>query len=396
MSERLLIRLHPDGRLTWLAQDTGGRPLSAANDGAPPAGALARARRIVVLVPSEQVVLLDTDTVTAKRAQLVKAVPFALEDRLASPVEDLHFALPSASSGDRLTVAVVARAAMRGWVDTLAQHGIRADVLIPETLALPAPADSAVVAIEPERALLRLGRGQAFACDTAVLGDLLTIAAPARVVVRDFRQAPRLALPASVAEYRERESDALAFLASSLVRDPEINLLQGEFASTHRYTPATQLWRRAAAAAAAALLLLFVYAGADYLRLEREADRLERAEREILRTDLPEVANVAGDPRSLMQSALTRLRGEGSGNGGVLALLGRIGPILASATRVQLTGIEYRNATLELGLRAPDVAALDLVREQLATLGGIAVEVTAANTGEKGVDGRLRISGAKS
>ena len=39
-------------------------------------------------------ILLETDAVSVRRTQLARAVPFALEDQLASPVEELHFALP--------------------------------------------------------------------------------------------------------------------------------------------------------------------------------------------------------------------------------------------------------------------------------------------------------------
>jgi len=95
-----------------------------------------------------------------------------------------------------------------------------------------------------------------------------------------------------------------------------------------------------------------------------------------------------------MQSALTRMRGD-SATGGLLPLLGRIGPVLSATTRVSLKSMEYRNATLELALRAPDVPTLDLVREQLANISGLKAEVTAATTSDKGVDGRLRISGDK-
>ena len=76
-----------------------------------------------------------------------------------------------------------------------------------------------------------------------------------------------------------------------------------------------------------------------------------------------------------------------------MQLLGRIAPILGSTTRTTLTALEYHNATLELALRAPDVPALDLMRERLAGL-GLKVEVTAANSGSAGIDGRLRIAGA--
>jgi general secretion pathway protein L len=393
MSERLLIRLHPDGQLTWLAQDAGGRALSGANIGAPPAATIALARRIVVLVPSEHVVLLDADALSTRRAQLVKAVPFALEDQLASPVEDLHFALPEHIAGGRIPVAVVARTTLREWIDALSAQGIRADVMIPETLAFAANDDGATLMIEPQRALLRWGAARAVACDPPALAQWLAVVAAPAAQVFDFRQAPRQALPVAVSTYHERQPDALAFFATQLPREPAFNLLQGEFAPSHRHLPAQQLWGRAALLAGVAVVLALVFAAGDWLRLSRESDRLEAEQRAALRASLPDLANVAGDPRQLMDSALTRMRG-GAGGTGLLALLDRIGPILASTTRVSLRGIEYRNATLELGLRAPDVPALDLVQQQLANL-GLKVEVTSASTGDKGVDGRLRISGVK-
>ena len=369
--------------------------MSAANAGAPPPATLAGAGHVAVLVPSEYVVLLETDAVSARRTQLAKAVPFALEDQLASPVEELHFALPEQVSGARLGVAVVARSAMRDWIALLAQLGIRADALMPDALAMPIPADGAAVLIEPARALVRWGRSHACACDTAALGPWLAVIAPASLQVHDFRQAPRLDLPVDVARYHERQSDPLAMLAASLAREPAINLLQGEFAPDHRHAPAQKLWHRAAMLAAASVILALVYAGGDYLRLKRESDRLEQAQHETLRASLPEFADVAGDPRQLMQSALTRMRGDGA-TGGLLPLLGRIGPVLSATPRVSLKSMEYRNATLEIGLRAPDVPTLDLVREQLASGAvGLKAEVTAATTSDNGVDGRLRITGGK-
>ena len=391
MSDRLLIRLHRDAQMSWLAQESG--RTAGTNSGPPTAAAIARARRIIVLVPSEQVVLLEADAVSTRRTQLAKAVPFALEDQLVSPVEELHFALPERIAGERIPVAVVARATLRDWIDTLAQHGVRADVLIPETLALAPAANGATLMVEPERALLRWGATNAIACETAALADWIGLAGAPLATVHDFRQALRLALPVDAPDYHERQSDPLAYLAGQLQSEPEINLLQGEFAPSHRHLPAQQLWRRAALLAAAAVLLALVYAGIDWLRLSRQSARLEAQQRDTLQANLPQFANVPGDPRQLMESAVNRMRGDAGGSG-LLALLNRIGPVLASTTRVSLKGLEYRNATLELGLRAPDVPALDLVREQLANL-GLKVEVTAAATGDKGVDGRLRISGGK-
>lgn len=397
MSERLLLRLHTDDSLTWLSQDAQGRALSGANSGVPAAETIARARNIVVLVPSEQVLLLDTPRMSAQRAQFLKAVPFALEDQLASPVEELHFALPERLSDARVTVAVVARDLLRTWLARLAADRIRPDVLIPETLALPASAGGTLL-LEEERALLR-SSSAALACDIAGLPEWLEVLAANEAEaftpeVRDFRAAIPLRLPGRIGQYHARQRDPLAYFAAQLGAAAPLNLLQGEFAPAHRGAPARRLWRVAAALTAAALVLLFVYNGADCWRLTRESDRLDAAMRDALHQGFPEMDKVAGEPRALMDSALKRFS-SGADAGGLLHVLGEVAPIVGSTTRSILKSVEYHNATLELGVRAPDVPTLDLLRERLGNVPGLKAEVTAANSVDNGVDGRLRIAGAK-
>jgi len=72
-------------------------------------------------------------------------------------------------------------------------------------------------------------------------------------------------------------------------------------------------------------------------------------------------------------------------------VLNEIAPVLGATTQIQTRGMEFRNGTLELGLHAPDVATLDAVRERLAAQPGLNVTVTAANPGDSGIDGRIRI-----
>lgn len=397
MPDRLLLRLAADGSLAWLAQDASGRALSGANAGAPSRETLARAAQVVVLVPAEAVLLTDTPAVSRQRAQLAKAVPFALEERLASQVEDLHFALPAQTGADSLPVAVVARATLRGWLARLTEQGIRPDALIPEALALPLAKDATTVMIDGARALVRSGATQASMCTTSQLDAWLAALGPqpSALEIHDFRDAAPLQLGARVVRYHERQRDPLAFFAANLPAQPALDLLQGEFAPAHRQVPARKLWRLAAMLAAVALASGLLYALGDWLKLNAEERRLDAAMREVLHASFPKFDRVAGDPSQLMQSELARLKGTGEASG-ALRVLGQIAPVLGSNTRVALKGIEYHNATLELVMRAPDVQTLDLVREQLAGLGGLKAEVTSANPSDGLVEGRVRITAGKS
>ncbi len=394
MPDRLYLRLAADGGLSWLRQAAGVRePVSS--PGAPPASALAAAAEVVVAVPSEDVLLTEVGLSARNRTQLLQALPYAVEDQLLAPVEDLHFAAADVQGG-RVGVAVVAKERLRGWLQHLEQAGIRPDRMLPDSLALPLADDRATALIEGGRATVRLKPWSAFACALDELpGWLAQLRAElAPLEVHDFRAQPALALAAPVAAYHERRRDPLAFLAGA--NAAPINLLDGEFAPRHRRAGGARVWRIAAVAAAAALVLAVANLGLEVLQLSRSDAQLQTQAADALRKAFPDVdaAQLARmSPEQLMRGRVERLRG-GAESGGLLTLLGRLAPVLGSSTRIQTRGMEYRNGGFELALRAPDVAAVDGVRERLAAT-GLQAEVTAANPGPEGIDGRIRIGAAR-
>jgi len=393
MPDRLLLRLDSAGDATWLRQAANGRVASSTR-GLPPESVLAAAGDIVVLVPAEDVLLTEARVAARSRAQLMQALPFAIEDQLLGGVEDLQFAA-SEASGDTVGAAVVAKATLRGWLDRLASSGIRPDALLPDSLALPV----ATALIEADRATVRLAPWSAFACAPQELSAWLAhgnAAAGARSLeVRDFRDAPAPRLSITSSAYHERQHDPLAFLANALGKPP-LNLLHGEFAPRHRSARGARWWRIAAAAAAAVVVLALANLVFEVAQLSRTSARLDALTQEAARKAFPDIgdAELARTSASdLVQRRIEKLRG-GSQSSGLLRVLAQIAPVLGGTPRVQARGIEFRNGSLELGLLAPDVATLDAMRERLAALPGLTVAVTAANPGDGGIDGRIRIASA--
>ena len=84
-----------------------------------------------MLVPGEDVLLAETSVAARSREQLARAVPFALEDQLAEPVETVHFAV-LADSPREPGVAVVRRDRMASLARRSRAAGIRPDVSRPE------------------------------------------------------------------------------------------------------------------------------------------------------------------------------------------------------------------------------------------------------------------------
>ena len=396
MPDRLILRLDPAGGLTWLRQSVDGRLLSSSQRGAPPASVLESANEIIVLVPAEDVLLIEARVTARSAAQLRQAVPYVVEDQLLAAVEEQHFAMQPID-GDKVGVAVVAQARLQQWIDMLTGSGVRADVILPESLAVPVSADSATAMIDGGRVLLRLGPWSAVGFPGADLDDWLAqirVATSDRAIVaHDFDGQADVPGKSGFAAFHGGQREPLAFLARNLHK-PAINLLSGGFASGHRQARGTRWWRRAAMVAAAVVVLAFVHRGLEVRQLAQNLARVDAAMADSLLRTFPDLgaAERSRAPQSVMRDRLERLRG-GSESSGFLRLLGQIAPVLGRTTRTQMRGLEFRNGILEVGLRAPDVATLDSMREQFSAIPGLAAEVTASIPADSGVDGRIRIRG---
>jgi general secretion pathway protein L len=395
MNPRLLIRIAPDGQFAWLAPATATR-----GGGAPPADLAAAANEIVVVVPGEDVLLTRAELPKSSAARLAQVLPYALEDQVLGTVEEQHFALGPAGDDGRHAVAVVTRDRLDAWLRQLREAGVEADVLLPETLAVPLRGVQPAVLLDGSRCTVRTDSARGFVCPIGQLAAWLPPGlADAHFDGYAAAGATTAALPASLhvdwvpgSDRGNPGSTLLDVFAHGIGETPALNLLQGAHAPRHRRAPQRRLWKIAAVLAGTALLLGLLGKVVDVLRLRSASHEADAAIAAIYAQSFPGSPQVP-DPVARMQSELQRLGGD-SHAGGLLPLLSHVAPILASQDfRLRMQGLEYRNDTLELSLHARSLDSLDQLRERLATLPGVSVDLTAVTPGNDGVDGRLRIRG---
>ncbi len=73
----------------------------------------------VVWVPTEQVTLIQQFVPGRRKQDWLNALPYALEESLAEPVEGLHFVALNRNSAGLVDAAVVSKARMLNWVEQL-------------------------------------------------------------------------------------------------------------------------------------------------------------------------------------------------------------------------------------------------------------------------------------
>lgn len=401
MRERLLIRwpYHIGHDFSWGLTDAHGRL-----QGEPAHGDLeqcaqaATGRQIVVLVPAADVLLTRVSVPTRNRSRLLQAVPYALEDQLAEDVATLHFALGPATPDGGIAVAVVARERMTAWLDRLQEVGLRPDLLVPETLALPAGDNEWSVLVEGNDALLRTGLTQGGYTEAAHLPLLVESALkdageapPGQLHLNLVEGADALADLTGVPVARRAVGCALEVFAAGIGETPTVNLLQGTFS---RREQAGRLWRPWRAAAVLAGVWIVVQGGVtgyDIWRLQARIVAQDQQITQLFRAALPGVQRIV-DPRAQMEQRLRELRG-GAQSGGALALLAGVSEVLQGDASATLNAASYRGGRLDLDLELKDIQALDRIKQQTTQRLKSEAQIVSASTQGDKVSGRLRVGG---
>ncbi len=237
-----------------------------------------------ILVPSESVSLLRVELPLASRAKRVEALPFAIEDRIADPIESVHIALGAEVAPQTYLVAVVRHAQMVSWVEAAELGGLGHAAMVPDALALPAPGPGEWCAEARDgRVLVRSGDGTGFALPMTLVGPAWERAGSPRiwncgpVAIGELPQTPWTGGGGGLAER----------LAS-----PAIDLRQGVYA--RRGARGSGWKKRLAWIAAAGIAAHVVIAAADVVMLRVIAERRAEDVRSAVAQAAPG-ANLSGD-----------------------------------------------------------------------------------------------------
>lgn len=233
--------------------------------------------RTVAIVPGADVALRWLDLPAGGGAQLRAAAAWAMRDMVAGEPDRLSTVVGAPGvTGEPRLAAVVSRSLLTAWVDYLEALGVVANVILPDVMTLPEPAEDDVLIAAAFGEAVAL-RGRKFA--VTVQPDLVDLVAGARQV-RPLEDPGEL----------ERQLIAAARAAS-------INLLD----DAPKATTAVGSWRRTAALAAAVVLSPLVLVVAAAARDDLAASHMQKQAREMIAAADPELA-ATPDPVSALRA----------------------------------------------------------------------------------------------
>lgn len=301
-----------------------------------------------VLVPSEDVLTLTVDLPFATRAQRLSNLPYAMEDAVAEPLANLHFALGYEVAPRRHIAGVVRRARMDRWIELLAKAELEPAVLTPDALALPVPPEGAwTVKIEGDRALVRTDGGSGFAVAVSMLDAAWAAADQPRIF--PFGDT----LPSALLEGVDASGVTVDFSSEPLLILPPLDLRQGTYTAT-RPTDLSA-GRTLAWVAGIGVVAHIAILGVDALVLHGMAERKEAEARAVLQSVAPQVT-ATDDPVAAADRLLPGAGGEAKPFTGLMA---RTSQALPGAGVVSFSRVAYVPGELDIAVVVPDASTLN-------------------------------------
>jgi general secretion pathway protein L len=353
-----------------------------------------------VLVPGTDVLLAEPELPVKSGARLAQVVPFALEEQIASDVEDMHFAVGRRDSRPGTPVAAVALAAMNTWLAALKAAGIAPAAMYSESAAVPLTPNGVTLFVEGVRIHVLRAGAPPTVVEAEPLIEGLQVALASGSETRE-----NVALFMSQDDY-ERDRDMieglreftaslqvkllaegpLALLAVTIVKQAATNLLQGPYAVAGSMKVSLAPWRYAAMLAGAFVIVHLGVKGVQFWKLGAAEVRLDSEIAAVFSQAMPGARQV--NARSQVEGRLAQLRGS-SVTGGLMTSLGALGEAIAQAPETSVEALSYRTDVLDLRVLAPSVDALDRI-QHVATERGMNAVIQSATPRDAKVEGRLQ------
>lgn len=354
--------------------------------------------KLIVLVPTSLVTITIADVPKTAISKLRQAIPYAIEEELASPIEDLHFALGNWEDAG-LAVAIVQEQRLANWLARFQQHKFNIEALLPSAFALDYQENCWSMYITAEQTLLRVSAQVVLYIDTTNLETLLRalinsdqFSAPEKVMTYNPDAIDLSAIEKFHLDLEQQENPPklLELAIKNITSIPTINLLQGDFKPKHKKSVKQKQWQLAGILAGLWLAVLIFGNLGQYIYYSTKADKLNKQTLALYQQVLPgqtDLTNAKINVTNELKNLI--LADEGSP---FLRLMGSLGDIWKSDKQLTVTELNYQNNKITMQITMPSFADLDQLSSQLKNR-GLTVQQSNVRTAGKQIQAQLDISG---
>ncbi len=419
MAELFVLRLgrRPDRQVGWLVADDDGT-----RRGPPAAGTLEEAaagvqgRPVIVLAPATESLTMSVDLPIRSGPRLLAALPYALEEQVATNVESMHFAAGDKRESGRRPVAAIARATLDEWLELLDEVGIQPWKVVPENYGLARIPGTMSVLIEDDCVMFNDGEDLEFSLDGAKPSDALVASGHLEEHSDDAppEQSGHLVVYCSAADEERLSHDwialrhelhsvdinllpdgALPRLAVTVASGAGVNLLQGRYGPKADYGSWLRPWRRAAILLVTLVIAGFGAKGADYWRLTKEEAALKAQFASAFQEIRPGSSGDILDPVAAVNS-IKRSFGTSTATPVFLASLGELAAAVTSNESVDVEAVSYRAGVIDVRITSPDVETVGNIQKAVSASGQFTASIQSSDRVGDRINSRIQIREAGS
>lgn len=363
MSESLVIRLGTNAQqpVEWLVWSAKEEEIIASGTlaSAHALGELrerAGGRPVVTLVPGSDLIFRRVSLPGKYSRQAAAALPYLLEEQIASDVDELHLVVLG-HEGHDVDLMAVDKEKMQTWLGWLEAAGLKSQQLLPDVLALPQAADGWSALQLGKEWLLRQGPCQGIVADEPLLAMLLAVEAEP-VTIHSHTPVP----PIPTANWQVADPELPMLLLAKGALNCQANLLQGPYRPQTEYSRYWLQWRKVAVVAGLLLLVALTQRGVHLYQLAEQDKALKAEIRQVYTRIFPGETRIV-NVRSQMAQHL-KLLGQ-TPQDGVLLLLTELAPTFAEVPglKPQVLRFDAARGELRLQVTAPGFTEIERFRE---------------------------------
>ncbi|MGI2171875.1 type II secretion system protein GspL [Shewanella sp. MF05960] len=376
MSERLFIRLgktseHPCSWLVWSEQE---QEIIASGELADAASLSSLAERagnrpVDVLVPAASMTLTQIALPEKGQRQALKALPYMLEESLATDVDRMHFVV-GPREGELLNVAAVAHEQMQTWLAWLQDAGLKVKRIVPDCLALPLEQCRWAAMSLGNEYLIRTSEGGGISLPKAWSAFALPQLVKQATARNDNAQINVACYSEDIAidgvQVDSKPLDLPMMVLAKGVLNAPIDLLCGIYKPKREYSKHLLVWKNAAIILVLAIVLALVNKGLMIHQLNNDTEVLRAQSEAIFKQAVPGVSRIV-NMRSQMDSALRSMQGQGGG-AAFFEMLDGLKPAFSKVPDLKPNSLRFEGNRNELRMQvtAQNYAQIDQFKEIVA------------------------------
>ena len=334
-------------------------------------------RAVIALAPSSEVLLKWVTLPPRAGRKVLSALPFMLEDELATDISEQFFAI-GPKQGDKQAVAVVSHEKLALWTQWLSDAGLFCDRLIPDVLAVPTTENGWSLLTMGEQLLVRQDTFKGIQGEqTWLLPTLSHFTAqhdgPVNITNYagiDLTDTPNI-------NVNDAPLDLPMQVLAKEAMTSNFNLLQGDYKVKRQTNTLWSQWRVAAVLAVLVLCTSLIDKGVTLYQLKAENAALKAQIDSAVKQGFPNLGAYR-NVKLKLQSELDKLA-LGGGNASMLIMLEQLTPAFSS-TKVKPQTLRFDANRTEIRIQAmgKTFESLEQFRRQ-AEAAGFLVEQGAIN-----------------